>query len=135
MNLFEVPDDVSMVRWKSKDSRPYHYHFATRVQAGVGTYWHSTLGTLHNGYPENTAAMSAYISNSSPDGSDEVEPVGILLERPSGCCGACPRILNGGYDCTCEHNPRCPNYTAPPLGKRIARALDRWLRIEERDDA
>lgn len=29
--------------------------------------------------------------------------------RPAGCCGKCPPILAGGYDCTCEGNPRCVN--------------------------
>ena len=28
--------------------------------------------------------------------------------RPFGCCGKCPPIEGGGYDCTCEGNPRCP---------------------------
>lgn len=27
--------------------------------------------------------------------------------RPEGCCGACPPIVGGGYDCTCKGNPRC----------------------------
>lgn len=26
--------------------------------------------------------------------------------RPAGCCGKCPPIV-GGYDCTCNGNPRC----------------------------
>ena len=28
-------------------------------------------------------------------------------DRPSVCCGVCPPIAGGGYDCTCEGNPRC----------------------------
>jgi hypothetical protein len=28
-------------------------------------------------------------------------------QRPAGCCGKCPPIAGGGYDCTCEGNPRC----------------------------
>lgn len=27
--------------------------------------------------------------------------------RPAQCCGKCPPIRGGGYDCTCEGNPRC----------------------------
>lgn len=27
--------------------------------------------------------------------------------RPVECCGACPEIFGGGYDCTCKGNPRC----------------------------
>lgn len=27
--------------------------------------------------------------------------------RPDGCCGKCPPISRGGYDCTCAGNPRC----------------------------
>src|SRR5690606_1042730 len=26
---------------------------------------------------------------------------------PEGCCGKCPPILSGGYDCTCFGNPNC----------------------------
>lgn len=28
--------------------------------------------------------------------------------RPPECCGVCPPIVGGGYDCTCKGNPRCP---------------------------
>lgn len=31
-------------------------------------------------------------------------------DRPAGCCGVCPPILGGGYDCTCDGNPNCPNH-------------------------
>lgn len=31
--------------------------------------------------------------------------------RPAGCCGVCPPIVGGGYDCTCRGNPRCSTYT------------------------
>lgn len=27
--------------------------------------------------------------------------------RPEGCCGKCPETASGGWDCTCEDNPRC----------------------------
>ena len=29
------------------------------------------------------------------------------LFRPAICCGKCPPIVGGGYDCTCEGNPKC----------------------------
>lgn len=28
-------------------------------------------------------------------------------DRPGECCGVCPPIVGGGYDCTCAGNPRC----------------------------
>lgn len=28
--------------------------------------------------------------------------------RPPECCGVCPEVVSGGYDCTCRDNPRCP---------------------------
>jgi hypothetical protein len=37
------------------------------------------------------------------------ELVGREKDRPSECCGACPPIAGGGYDCTCSDNPRCAN--------------------------
>lgn len=27
--------------------------------------------------------------------------------RPDGCCGKCPPLIRGGYDCTCRGNERC----------------------------
>lgn len=30
--------------------------------------------------------------------------------RPDHCCGRCPGIVGGGYDCTCEGNPRCEKW-------------------------
>lgn len=30
-----------------------------------------------------------------------------MTGRPVQCCGKCPPIWGGGYDCTCEGNPRC----------------------------
>lgn len=30
-----------------------------------------------------------------------------VAERPAECCGKCPPIVGGGYDCTCAENPRC----------------------------
>lgn len=29
------------------------------------------------------------------------------LLRPATCCGKCPPVVGGGYDCTCEGNPKC----------------------------
>ena len=31
--------------------------------------------------------------------------------RPTYCCGKCPPIVGGGYDCTCLDNPRCKKGT------------------------
>lgn len=31
--------------------------------------------------------------------------------RPKECCGKCPETISGGYDCTCEDNPRCSKNT------------------------
>jgi hypothetical protein len=33
------------------------------------------------------------------------------MTRPPYCCGACPPIVGGGYDCTCQGSPQCPNST------------------------
>src|SRR5690625_6315249 len=30
------------------------------------------------------------------------------LPRPDTCCGVCPPIADGGWDCTCEGMPGCP---------------------------
>lgn len=40
-----------------------------------------------------------------------------MSARPPECCGMCPPIMGGGYDCTCTVNPNCPN-----LLRAIARA-------------
>ncbi|GAA4756242.1 hypothetical protein [Gordonia alkaliphila] len=49
-------------------------------------------------------------------------------DRPDGCCGVCPGIVGGGYDCTCADNPDCP------LVDPVALA-DRWyLRSQDDDD-
>jgi len=31
-----------------------------------------------------------------------------MTERPTYCCGTCPGIHGGGYDCTCLNNKNCP---------------------------
>ena len=49
--------------------------------------------------------------------------------RPVGCCGKCPPIVGGGYDCTCEDNPRCPVTAAdrPPVTDAArAEAMSRY---------
>ena len=38
--------------------------------------------------------------------------------RPVGCCGVCPPIVGGGYDCTCTDNPRCPNADLVALARK-----------------
>ena len=35
---------------------------------------------------------------------------GEVSARPSYCCGVCPEIVGGGYDCTCRGNRNCPNF-------------------------
>ncbi len=37
----------------------------------------------------------------------ETEHTMTTEPRPDACCGVCPGIVGGGYDCTCENNPRC----------------------------
>lgn len=38
----------------------------------------------------------------------DIARVGIEADpRPDSCCGKCPPIVGGGYDCTCEGNPKC----------------------------
>ena len=32
--------------------------------------------------------------------------------RPDECCGVCPPIKGGGYDCTCKDNSRCTKSSA-----------------------
>lgn len=135
MKLTEVPDEIDVVRWKSDDREPWRYHYAVRVREGAGVYWHSTVGAQLYREPEAALGVASYIRNTSPGRSEEVEPLVLLSERPSTCCGACPPILTGGYDCACEHNPRCPKYVAPPLRQRIARALDRWFGLAEQGEA
>lgn len=35
--------------------------------------------------------------------------------RPDACCGKCPSIVSGGFDCACEGNPRCVKAAYPAL--------------------
>ena len=35
------------------------------------------------------------------------------LFRPDSCCGKCPPIAGGGFDCACEGNPRCAKADTP----------------------
>lgn len=51
-----------------------------------------------------------------------------MAERPTGCCGVCPPIVGGGYDCTCAGNPRCPKQTTP---RRIQRKRTKGWRMPE----
>lgn len=39
----------------------------------------------------------------------------IKIIRPKTCCGTCPELVRGGFDCTCKDNERCPLF-----GKEIA---------------
>ena len=49
--------------------------------------------------------------------------------RPDGCCGTCPPIRGGGYDCTCADNPRCNANHAD----RYDRHADLWVWCDECD--
>lgn len=49
-----------------------------------------------------------------PDAQPKPEP------RPAGCCGKCPPIVGGGYDCTCEDNPRCIAQPKPTAAEVLA---------------
>lgn len=50
-----------------------------------------------------------------------------MAKRPIGCCGVCPPIVGGGYDCTCAGNPRCPKRTP----QRIQRKRTKGWRMPE----
>jgi len=50
-----------------------------------------------------------------------------VAERPIGCCGVCPPIVGGGYDCTCAGNPRCPKRKP----QRIQRKRTKGYRMPE----
>lgn len=40
--------------------------------------------------------------------------------RPPECCGKCPPLVRGGYDCTCAGNVSCPNYgTTQPTDPNV----------------
>lgn len=41
-----------------------------------------------------------------------------MSARPQNCCGVCPPIASGGYDCTCQGNRNCPAFRVE-LNKRI----------------
>ena len=41
------------------------------------------------------------------------EPAEVTDPRPDSCCGKCPPIEGGGYDCTCDGNPRCAKADTP----------------------
>lgn len=45
--------------------------------------------------------------------------------RPDYCCGVCPPIVGGGYDCTCRDTPRCPNYVRD-YSTRTYWRIQRW---------
>lgn len=59
-----------------------------------------------------TALLAAPSPGSTPgtETAREVHPEDCgcrLIARPAECCGRCPEIAGGGYDCTCKDNPRC----------------------------
>lgn len=43
--------------------------------------------------------------------------------RPEHCCGKCPPIVGGGYDCTCEGNPNCTGPRPMTSEEKLAATL------------
>ncbi|MGP9720944.1 hypothetical protein [Corynebacterium sp. AOP40-4SA-5] len=48
--------------------------------------------------------------------------------RPSCCCGVCPELVDGGVDCTCRDNPRCPNYQEISMPDQTTTVTDDAIR-------
>jgi len=73
---------------------------------------------------------SATCKPSCPDHPDN--RAAARADRPAGCCGVCPPIAGGGYDCTCEGNPRCSETTTATTATTEdiqtldARWFERW---------
>lgn len=76
--------------------------------------------SIRRGLADAAAGRTEYLGRFA---DDEPEPEPDYGPRPAGCCGACPPILGGGYDCTCVDNPRCDANKAD----RIDRDGDRWV--------
>lgn len=47
----------------------------------------------------------------------------IKWQRPQYCCGKCPPVSGGGYDCTCRGNERCTQQYVKPSRDEIAQAV------------
>ena len=74
--------------------------------------------SIRRGLDDAAAGRTEYLGRFTDD-----EPEPGHGPRPAGCCGTCPPILGGGYDCTCADNPRCEaNHT-----DRIDRYGNRWV--------
>ena len=56
--------------------------------------------SIRRGLDDVAAGRTEYLGRFTDDEPD-------YGPRPDGCCGTCPPILGGGYDCTCTDNPRC----------------------------
>lgn len=60
-----------------------------------------------------TPTLAASSESTTTTGTSEDRPTPMTENdeygpRPDTCCGACPPLARGGYDCTCVGNPRCP---------------------------
>ena len=72
--------------------------------------------SIRRGLDDVAAGRTEYLGRFTDDEPD-------YGPRPDGCCGTCPPIRGGGYDCTCADNPRCNANHAD----RIDREGDRWV--------
>lgn len=52
------------------------------------------------------------------------------LLRPDTCCGKCPPIAGGGFDCTCEGNPRCKSQSKSAMTRCAVCETERPLGAE-----
>lgn len=69
--------------------------------------WLDGLG-IWDKYRESWEHLRSYASPLRLATPADLARVGIKDEpRPDTCCGKCPPIVGGGYDCTCEGNPKC----------------------------
>ena len=102
-----------------------------RREDGWALWWHERPGWLADLYgsgldPWPTVRAQAPLRLTT---DEDRERVGLPVEeapaddglaewerelfRPATCCGKCPPIAGGGYDCTCEGNPRCEKADTP----------------------
>ena len=83
-----------------------------------------TDASIRRGLADAAAGRTEYLGRFADD-----EPEPDYGPRPDGCCGTCPPILGGGYDCTCVDNPRCDANKAD----RIDRYGNRFVWCDECD--
>lgn len=78
-----------------------------------GVYWliaaHEHTGSCDAWSDMNGSGCTCHVGDDA-SGSSVQEPERTIGggPRPPECCGVCPGIEGGGYDCTCPDNPRCP---------------------------